>query len=145
MKKQVDAKNKKFILTLVIISVALLACTVIPFSIYVKHIIIQTVFYAFMATAWNMMCGYTGRLSLGHSAYIAVGAYTSLILYRNHNLTPWVGMLLGGILAMALMFLIAFPCFRFGLKGPYFTLSSIAVMEIVRYLLTSMRSLTVVH
>ena len=51
-------------------------------------------------------------------------------------------MLLGGILAMALMFLIAFPCFRFGLKGPYFTLSSIAVMEIVRYLLTSMRSLT---
>ena len=88
------------------------------------------------------MCGYTGRLSLGHSAYIAVGAYTSLILYRNFAITPWLGMLVGGVLAMVLMLLIAFPCFRFGLKGPYFTLSSIAVMEITRYLLTSMRNLT---
>ena len=88
------------------------------------------------------MCGYTGRLSLGHSAYIAVAAYTSLILYRSLAVTPWVGMLVGGLLAMALMLVIAFPCFRFGLKGPYFTLSSIAVMEIVRYLLTSMRVLT---
>ena len=51
-------------------------------------------------------------------------------------------MLAGGVLAMALMLLIAFPCFRFGLKGPYFTLASIAVMEITRYLLTSMRDLT---
>ena len=113
-----------------------------PIGIYNKHIIIQTMFYAYMATAWNLMCGYTGRLSLGHSAYIAVAAYTSLILYRAFDLTPWLGMLAGGVLAMALMLLIAFPCFRFGLKGPYFTLASIAVMEITRYLLTSMRELT---
>ena len=123
-------------------TVLLLICCAAPIGIYNKHIVIQTMFYAYMATAWNLMCGYTGRLSLGHSAYIAVAAYTSLILYRSFGLTPWLGMLAGGLLAMALMLLIAVPCFRFGLKGPYFTLASIAVMEITRYLLTSMRDLT---
>lgn len=143
MKKlNVKSGNGKFFLTLAVITAVLLVCCFSPIGIYNKHIIIQTIFYAYMATAWNLMCGYTGRLSLGHSAYIAVSAYTSLILYRSFALTPWIGMLVGGLLAMVLMLLIAFPCFRFGLKGPYFTLASIAVMEIVRYLLTSLRDLT---
>ena len=144
VKKMFNTKTRdgKMFLALGVVTVILLACCAAPIGIYNKHIIIQTMFYAYMATAWNLMCGYTGRLSLGHSAYIAVAAYTSLILYRSFDLTPWLGMLAGGVLAMALMLLIAFPCFRFGLKGPYFTLASIAVMEITRYLLTSMRELT---
>ena len=142
MKNLKNTKDGKTLIATGVLTVVMLIGCACPISIYGKNIIIQTIFYAYMATAWNMMCGYTGRLSLGHSAYIAVGAYTSLILYRNFHLTPWVGMLAGGVLAMVLMLLIAFPCFRFGLKGPYFTLSSIAVMEITRYLLTSMRSLT---
>lgn len=144
MKKLFNTKTQdgKMFMALGLITVILLICIVAPIGIYTKHIIIQTMFYAYMATAWNLMCGYTGRLSLGHSAYIAVAAYTSLILYRSFDLTPWLGMLVGGVIAMALMLLIAFPCFRFGLKGPYFTLASIAVMEITRYLLTSMRELT---
>ena len=144
MKKLFNTKTQdgKMFIALGAITVILLVCCVAPIGIYNKHIIIQTMFYAYMATAWNLMCGYTGRLSLGHSAYIAVEAYTSLILFRSFDLTPWIGMLLGGVVAMALMLVIAFPCFRFGLKGPYFTLSSIAVMEITRYLLTSMRELT---
>lgn len=141
-KLNIKSKNGKFLLTLVVLTAILMLACLSPIGIYNKHIIIQTMFYAYMATAWNMMCGYTGRLSLGHSAYIAVAAYTSLIMYRTFELTPWIGMLLGGLLAMALMFVIAFPCFRFGLKGPYFTLASIAVMEITRYLLTSMREIT---
>ena len=144
MKKLFNTKTQdgKMFIALGAITAILLVCCVAPIGIYNKHIIIQTMFYAYMATAWNLMCGYTGRLSLGHSAYIAVAAYTSLILFRSFDLTPWIGMLLGGVVAMALMLVIAFPCFRFGLKGPYFTLSSIAVMEITRYLLTSMRELT---
>lgn len=144
VKELINTKTQdgRMFLALGVVTVILLVCCVAPIGIYNKHIIIQTMFYAYMATAWNLMCGYTGRLSLGHSAYIAVAAYTSLILYRSFDLTPWLGMLAGGVLAMALMLLIAFPCFRFGLKGPYFTLASIAVMEITRYLLTSMRELT---
>ncbi|HWQ80032.1 MAG TPA: branched-chain amino acid ABC transporter permease [Anaerovoracaceae bacterium] len=143
MKKlNLKSTNTSFFLIISSLTVVLMIGCFAPLGIYPKHIIIQTMFYAYMATAWNLMCGYTGRLSLGHSAYIAVAAYTSLILYKSFALTPWIGMLLGGLLAMGLMFIIAFPCFRFGLKGPYFTLSSIAIMEIVRYLLTSMRSIT---
>jgi branched-chain amino acid transport system permease protein len=95
-----------------------------------------------MGTAWNIMCGYAGRLSLGHSAFIAVGAYTTLILFQSFNLSPWLGMLAGGVLAVCLMMLIAYPCFRFGLKGPYFTLASIAMMEIVQNMLTYLRGIT---
>lgn len=143
MKKiSLKSQNGKLFAGLGGITAVLLILCAAPIGIYNKHIIIQTMFYAYMATAWNLMCGYTGRLSLGHSAYIAVAAYTSLILFRSFGLSPWIGMIFGGIIAAALMLVIAFPCFRFGLKGPYFTLASIAVMEITRYLLTSMRDLT---
>ena len=82
MKKLFNTKTQdgKMFIALGAITVILLVCCVAPIGIYNKHIIIQTMFYAYMATAWNLMCGYTGRLSLGHSAYIAVAAYTSLIL-----------------------------------------------------------------
>lgn len=131
-----------FYTALIGISIFIVLICVLPINIYTKHIAILTLFYAYMGTAWNIMCGYTGRISLGHSAFVAIGAYTSLILFNNISLSPWLGMLLGGLLAVGVMLLIAYPCFRFELKGPYFTLASIAVMEIVQKLLTSMRELT---
>ena len=116
MKKLMNTKDGKFLLGVAAITIVMLIGCLGPFSIYTKHILLQTVFYAYMATVWNLMCGYTGRMSLGHSAYIAVGAYTSLILFRNYGLTPWVGMILGGILAMGLMFLIVILLLQWAAK-----------------------------
>lgn len=135
-------KPNKTLLTLGILTAVLLVVYFMPLQIFVKHILILTLFYAFLGTAWNLMCGYAGRLSLGHAAFVAVGAYTSLLLFKDFNLTPWIGMLIGGVFAVGVMMLIAYPSFRFGLKGPYFTLASIAVAEIVHNLLVYFRDYT---
>lgn len=135
-------KPKSTLIILAVMSVLLVSVNFIPMPVYYKHVLILTLFYAYMGTAWNIMCGYAGRLSLGHAAFAAIGAYTTLILYRGFELSPWLGMLVGGVCAVCVMMIIAYPCFRFGLKGPYFTLASIAMMEIVQNLLTYFRGVT---
>lgn len=135
-------KPNKTLLILGILTAVLLVVYFLPLQVFVKHILILTLFYAFLGTGWNLMCGYAGRLSLGHAAFVAVGAYTTLLLYKDFNITPWIGMLIGGALAVGVMMLIAYPSFRFGLKGPYFTLASIAVAEIVHNLLVYFREYT---
>ena len=134
--------QKKSLIVMGIITAVLLGVFMLPLQITVKHILILTLFYAFVGTGWNLMCGYAGRLSLGHAAFVAVGAYTSLLLFSRFNISPWLGMLVGGLLAILVMLLIAYPSFRFGLKGPYFTLASIAVAEIVHNLLVYGRDIT---
>lgn len=135
-------KPNKTLLILGILTAVLLVVYFLPLQVFVKHILILTLFYAFLGTGWNLMCGYAGRLSLGHAAFVAVGAYTTLLLYKDFNITPWIGMLIGGVVAVGVMMLIAYPSFRFGLKGPYFTLASIAVAEIVHNLLVYFRDYT---
>jgi branched-chain amino acid transport system permease protein len=135
-------KQKQTLIILGILTAALVAVYFMPLIVFAKHILILTLFYAFLGTGWNLMCGYAGRLSLGHAAFVAVGAYTSILLFKEFSLTPWVGMLAGGVMAVIVMLLIAYPSFRFGLKGPYFTLASIAVAEIVHNLLIYGRDIT---
>lgn len=134
--------QKRSLIIMGIIAVILLLISFLPLQITVRHILILTLFYAFLGTGWNLMCGYAGRLSLGHAAFVAVGAYTSLLLFRTFHISPWIGMFAGGLVAVVVMLLIAYPSFRFGLKGPYFTLASIAVAEIVHNLLVFGRDIT---
>jgi branched-chain amino acid transport system permease protein len=114
----------------------------VPLPVYSFHVLILTLFYAFVGTAWNLMCGYGGRLSLGHSAYIAIGAYITLLLFKDYHVVPWAGMIVSGVISVIVISAIAYPCFRFGIKGPYFTLASIAVAEIVQNIITSLRDVT---
>lgn len=135
-------KQKQSLIIMGILALVLLGVYFLPLTVFAKHVLVLTLFYAFMGTGWNLMCGYAGRLSLGHAAFVAVGAYTSLLLFSHLGLTPWIGMIAGGLVAVVVMLLIAYPSFRFGLIGPYFTLASIAVAEIVHYLLIYGRDIT---
>ena len=56
--------------------------------------------FAFIGVAWNLMGGYAKQLSLGHAAYFGLGAYTSTILQIDFGISPWIGMLAGGVVAM---------------------------------------------
>jgi branched-chain amino acid transport system permease protein len=88
-------------------------------------------FYAFLGQAWNILGGYAGQLSAGHAAFVGVGAYTSAVLAQ-HGLTPWIGMLAGGALASLLGAVIGYLGFRFGLRGFYFVLLTVAFAEVCR-------------
>jgi branched-chain amino acid transport system permease protein len=99
---------------------------------YAVSIFTLIFFYAFLAQSWNIVGGYAGQLSAGHAAFVGVGAYTSAMLSTAWGLTPWVGMFVGGVLAAALGAVIGFLGFRFGLRGFYFVLLTVAFAEVCR-------------
>ena len=105
---------------------------------YFLHVLIMILYFAYMASAWNIICGYVGQLSLGHSALSGIGGYVSVLLFMNLGLTPWVGMFVGGFCAMVVALIIGLPTLR--LRGPYFALTTIAFAEILRIWLENTES-----
>ena len=91
-------------------------------------------FYAYLGQAWNIVGGYAGQLSAGHAAFVGVGGYAAALLSMHAGLTPWIGMWIGGGLAAALGAVIGYLGFRFGLRGFYFVLLTVAFAEICRVL-----------
>ncbi|NLC51159.1 MAG: branched-chain amino acid ABC transporter permease [Firmicutes bacterium] len=107
---------------------------------YYLHIFTLTFLWVALGSAWNIIGGFGGQLSIGHAAFFGIGAYTSSLLYIHFGLSPWLGMFAGGILAMIAALIISWPALR--LRGPFFTLSTIAFAEVVRLLANHYRELT---
>jgi len=97
-----------------------------------QNLLITTFYYAYLAQAWNVLGGYAGQLSLGHAAFFSIGAYTSAILAIHLGISPWLGMFVGAFLAVLLSLGIGYLGFRFGLRGFYFVLLTVASAEICR-------------
>ncbi|MFF7710131.1 ATP-binding cassette domain-containing protein [Pseudomonas sp. NPDC007930] len=109
-------------------------------SPFVLHIFILVCSYAALATAWNIVGGFAGQLSLGHAVFYGVGAYVATLLVMHLQLSPWLGMFAGALLSTLLAVVISWPCFR--LRGPFFALATIAVLEVVRLLAINQQGLT---
>jgi len=114
--------------------VALAVLLILPAFLgsYAITLLIFVFFYAFLGQAWNIVGGYAGQLSAGHAAFVGVGAYTTAVLLLRAGITPWIGMLVGGVLAAGLGLVIGYLGFRFGLRGFYFVLLTVAFAEICR-------------
>lgn len=95
-------------------------------------IITSASIWAAAALAWNILAGYGGQMSFGHAAFFGIGAYTMAILYRDHGVSPWIGMLVGAFVAVAAAIFIGLPTFR--LRGAYFALATLALAESLRRL-----------
>lgn len=100
----------------------------IPF--YYLQVGILIFWYAMLGTSWSIAGGYGGMHSIGHAAFVGVGAYTSTLLYVNHHVSPWLGMVAGMVLAVLLALLVGYPCFRFGIRGDYFALVTVALGQV---------------
>jgi branched-chain amino acid transport system permease protein len=81
------------------------------------------------ASAWNVAGGYAGQVSLGHSAFFGLGAYSAALLGTKWGMSPWIGLLVGALLATAVGFIIGFLSNR--LRGPYFVLATIAFSQVL--------------
>jgi len=101
-------------------------------SSYALTVLIFIFFYAYLGQAWNIVGGYAGQLSVGHAAFVGVGGYAAALLSMHAGLTPWIGMWIGGVLAALLGAFIGYLGFRFGLRGFYFVLLTVAFAEICR-------------
>lgn len=91
------------------------------------HILVLLFFYAYLTTSWNLVGGFAGVLPLGHAAFVGIGAYSSTILFLQYGISPWIGMLVGGVLATCAGVLIGLPTFK--MRGAYFALATIAFAE----------------
>lgn len=96
------------------------------------HMLIQVLMFAYLGYCWNILGGFAGQLSFGHPLFMAVGAYTSTLLLLKFGISPWLGMLVGAFLASVLGLFVGFLSFRYGVKGTYFSLVTLAFMEIAR-------------
>jgi branched-chain amino acid transport system permease protein len=104
---------------------------------FATDIFIRILLFAFIGVAWNLMGGYAKQLSLGHAAYFGLGAYTSTILEIRFGISPWFGMLAGGVVAMLASLPIGALCFR--LRGPYFAIATIATAQVLMLLFLKFR------
>src|SRR5437764_2586676 len=85
---------------------------------------------AISASAWNIVGGYAGQVSVGHSMFFGAGAYLPLLVYHQWQLPPIVGVPLGVVVSLILAIIVGLPTFR--LSGHYFSMATIAVAELIR-------------
>ncbi len=108
---------------------------------YALGILIMVFFWAYVGQSWNVLTGYTGHISLGHALYVGIGAYATTFLAQTFGLTPWIGMFLGGFIAVAIALFLGFLGFRFGLRGVYFVIMTIAFAELARLAVSHIEAL----
>jgi branched-chain amino acid transport system permease protein len=107
---------------------------------FVLHLLIMVFTSVALGLAWNFIGGYGGQLSFGHAAFYGIGAYTSTLLFVHLGVTPWLGMIAGGFLAVIASLVLGIPCFR--LRGTYFALATIAFAEVLRILVVYFKEFT---
>lgn len=125
----VNIFNPRVYVTLIALSLLLL----IPLGVgspFVYHIFILLCSFAALATAWNIVGGFAGQLSLGHAVFYGIGSYAAILLLMRFQISPWIGMMVGAVLSTMVSAIVSYPCFR--LRGPFFALATIAVLEVVR-------------
>ena len=94
---------------------------------------------AIAASGWNIVGGYAGQVSVGHSVFYGFGAYCPLLFYQLFGWPPMAGIPVGIALSIVVAILIGMPTFR--LSGHYFSMATIAVGELVRVTRSGVESL----
>jgi len=137
-------KNKSLIIKKQIINILLLIIIfLIPVFFrndFYAGILFQTLLWAGLSGAWNLLGGYGGQFSLCHIAFFGIGAYTSTLLWINFSISPWFGILIGASLSAIIGIILGAISFR--LKGSFFTLATLAFGQIVYITALSWKKLT---
>jgi branched-chain amino acid transport system permease protein len=116
-------------------SVLLLAAALILYPLvfsgaFYRDVGVTFLLAAISASAWNIVGGYAGQVSVGHSMFFGLGAYTPVLFYTLWGWSPLAGIPVGIVLSIALAVVIGMPTFR--LTGHYFSMATIAVAELIR-------------
>jgi branched-chain amino acid transport system permease protein len=108
---------------------------------YFLHLVIQILLWGFVYTAWSLM-GRFGFVSLGHGAFMGIGAYVPALLWNYQGLTPWIGIPISISLAILLALVVGYPCFRLKVVGHYFALVTLALGQVVLLSIVAARDIT---
>ncbi len=101
-----------------------------------------TLFVAVLGQGWNVLGGYGGQFSFGHALFFGTGAYLQALLQFKFGFNPWITMFfaIGGTMMIASV--VGYLSFRYGLRGSYFALITLAFAEAFHVLSRSLISIT---
>ncbi|HEX6296486.1 MAG TPA: branched-chain amino acid ABC transporter permease [Burkholderiales bacterium] len=100
----------------------------------VLNIAIMTLYAAVLGQAWNLLAGFGGQFSFGHAVFFGSGAYAAAVLQTRFGWNAWAALPAALALGAAVGGLIGALSFRYGLRGSYFALVTLAFAEVFRIL-----------
>ena len=130
MRKAVHVYRRNVALAVGLLLLVFILIPVFVKSPYILNIFVLVFYTSTLSMAWNLLGGMTGQNSLGHAAYMGLGAYASCLLITKAHMNPWLSAIFGMVIVGLVAGVIFYPCFI--LRGPYFTLVSIAFGEALR-------------
>jgi len=126
-----NALKRKDLFRLALVAAAALipAVPAVAGNTFFMHVLILILLYACMSQAWNIIGGYGGQVSFGHSVFFGIGAYGAGMAVVTYGMSPWPGVIAGMVAAAVVAVLISYPCFKV-LSGHYFAIATFAIVEI---------------
>ena len=101
------------------------------------NFVMMALYAALLAQAWNILGGFGGQFSFGHALFFGTGAYIQAIAQLQYGLNPWLALALAVLGSAAIGLMMGALTFRYGLKGSYFALVTLAFAEVFRILALS--------
>ena len=128
-------KNPVFILWLIVAAALTFGLARLidnAYFYFAGYVVLQ---YIVLATAWNILGGYTGYVNFGIPAFIAVGAYSSVVLHKTTNLPLVFMMIIGGAISALLGVGTGYLTLR--LRGTFFSIATLAMAVVMQTLVTN--------
>ncbi len=128
-------RNARFVVLALLVAISVFAIARLidnPYVFFAGYVVLQ---YIVLATAWNILGGYTGYVNFGTAAFFALGAYTSVVLHKTTSLPLPLMMLLGGAVAGIVGLGMGYLTLR--LRGTFFSIATLAMAVVAQTLVTN--------
>lgn len=127
----------KAVLPVVVFALVVAAIPLFTQSGVWLNFVMMALYASLLAQAWNLLGGFGGQFSFGHALFFGFGAYTQAIAQLQWGLNPWVALVLAAGMGALVGLAVGAVSFRYGLKGSYFALVTLAFAEVCRILALS--------
>ncbi|MET3514074.1 branched-chain amino acid transport system permease protein [Pseudacidovorax sp. 1753] len=128
----------KSVLFIVVFALVVGAIPLVTTSGVWLNFVMMALYAGLLAQAWNILGGFGGQFSFGHALFFGFGAYVQAIAQLQWGLNPWVALVAAAGVAALVGLIVGALSFRYGLKGSYFALVTLAFAEVCRILALSL-------
>lgn len=129
----------EFVAALAVLGIAAMLPLVV-INDYWRGVLIVSMYFAMLASAWNLLAGYTGQFSLAPAAFAMIGAYTTGLLSHHFGISPAIGIPAAIIVAGGIGLALGRVVMR--LRGPYLALTTLSFAEIMRLVISNSIDIT---
>jgi len=122
------------------IAIVMAVLALLPLAVtsnFLMNALTMALLFALLGQAWNVLGGYAGQFSFGHAVFFGTGAYAAAILQVRYGINAWIALPLAVAAGALVGTGIGYLSFRYGLRGSYFALITLAFAEVFRILANS--------